>query len=94
MKDLKWFKELCLQLPVLFDLGIFAVQSNFITGSIVSRLDVFIVGPFLKFLNIVEVFFGIKAEFVVFFIRHIGEIATIQLENRVAGACILGVSYW
>ena len=56
MEDSEWPKELCLQLLVLFGLDVFAVQSNFITGGIASRLDAFIVGPFLKFLSVVEVF--------------------------------------
>ena len=56
MKDPEWPKKLCLQLPVLFSLDIFAIQPNFITRSIAFRLNAFIVGPFLKFLGMVEVF--------------------------------------
>ena len=47
---------LCLKLPVLFGLDVFAIQPNFITRGIAPRLDAFIVGPFLKFLGIIEVF--------------------------------------
>ena len=43
MQNLKKSKEFCFQLLVLFGLDIFAVQSNFITGGIVFRLDAFIV---------------------------------------------------
>ena len=56
MEDSERPKELCLQLPVLFDLDIFAIQPNFITKGIALRLDAFLVGPFLKILCIIEVF--------------------------------------
>ena len=59
MPNLKRFTELCLQFLLLFDFDIFAVQQNYITGSIVFRLDAFIVGLFLKFLDMVKVFFKI-----------------------------------
>ena len=39
-------------------LDVFAIQLNFITGSIAGRLDTFIVGPFLKFLGMVEVVYA------------------------------------
>ena len=55
MEDLEWPKKLCLQLLILFNLNVFAIQPNIITGGIASRLDAFIVGPFLKFLGMVEV---------------------------------------
>ena len=58
MEDLEWPKELCFQLPVSFGLDVFAIQPNFITRSIAPRLDAFIVGPFLKFLGMVEVLFA------------------------------------
>ena len=91
MQNSKKFEELCLQFLVLFGLDIFTVQPNFIIGDIVSRLDAFIVGPFSKFLGMVEVFFGLKAGFDVFFIRHPGVVATVQLKRRVARVCILSV---
>ena len=56
MEDSKWPKELCLQLLVLFGLDIFTIQPNFITEKIAPRLDAFIMGPFLEFLGMVEVF--------------------------------------
>ena len=49
-------KKLCFQLPVAFGLDIFAVQPNFLAGGIASGFDSFIVGPFLKFLGMVETF--------------------------------------
>ena len=49
-------KEFCLQLPVAFGLNIFAVQPNFLTGGVASRLDSLIVSSFLKFLGMVEIF--------------------------------------
>ena len=49
-------KEFCLQLPFAFGLDIFAVQPNFLTESIASRLDSLIVSSFLKFLGMVEIF--------------------------------------
>ena len=49
-------KELCLQLPVMFGLDIFAVQPNFLAGGISPGFDSFIVGSFLKVLGMVEVF--------------------------------------
>ena len=55
VQNSKRSKELRLQLPVSFGLDVFAVQPNFITGGIAPRLDAFIVGPFLKFLGMVEV---------------------------------------
>ena len=57
MQNSTMSKEFYFQLLVLFDLNIFAVSPNFITASIALRLDAFIVDPFLKFLDIVEVFF-------------------------------------
>ena len=41
---------------VSFDLDIFAIQPNFVTESIASRLNGFVVGSLLKFLSVVEVF--------------------------------------
>ena len=91
MQNSKRSEELCLQLPVLFGLDIFAVQPNFITGGIASRLDAFIVGLFLKFLDMMEIFFRLRAGFDVFFVRYPGVVATVQLEKRMARARILGV---
>ena len=59
----KRFEELRLQLPILFGLDIFVIQPNFITRGIALRLDAFIVGPFLKFLGMVEVFFANDHQF-------------------------------
>ena len=56
MEDSEWPKKLCLQLPVLFGLDIFAVQPNFIIRGIAPRVDAFIVSLLLKFLSMVEVF--------------------------------------
>ena len=91
MQNSKRFEELRLQLPVLFGLDMFDVQPNFITGGMAPRLDAFIMGPFLKFLGMVEIFFRLRAGFDVFFVRHPGVVAIVQLERRVARACILGV---
>ena len=55
-EDLKQFKKLCFQLPVLFGFDIFAIQPNFITRGIASRLDALIISLFLKFLAMIEVF--------------------------------------
>ena len=55
MKHFKQSKKLCLQLPVLFGLDVFAIQPNFITGGIAPRLDAFIIGSLLEFLGIVEI---------------------------------------
>ena len=41
---------------VLFNLDLFVIQPYFVTGSIVLKLNTFIVGPLLKFLSVVEVF--------------------------------------
>ena len=88
MQNLKRFEELCFKLLVLFDLGIFAVQPNFITRGIAPKLNAFIVGLFLKFLGMVEVFFGLRAGFDVFFVRHLRVIATVQLKRHMAKARI------
>ena len=56
MQNLKRFKELCLQLPVLFGLDVFAIQPNFIIGDIASRLNAFIMSLLLKFLSVVQIF--------------------------------------
>ena len=77
MQNSKWSKKLRLQFPLLFGLDIFAVQPNFITGSIALRLDAFIIGLLPKLLSVVEVFFGLRARVDVFFIRHLAMIATI-----------------
>ena len=58
IEDSKWLKKFCLQFPVLFDLDVSAIQSNFIIKSIAFRLDAFIVGLFLKFLGRMEVLFA------------------------------------
>ena len=55
MKYLKQSKELCLLLPVLFGLDVFAIQLNIFARSIAPRLDALIVGPLLKFFGMVEV---------------------------------------
>ena len=56
VQNLKRSKEFYLQLPILFDLDVFAVQPNFITQSIALRLDAFIIGSLPKFLSMIEVF--------------------------------------
>ena len=58
IKHLKLPKKLCVELSILSGLDIFAIQLNFISGGIAFRLDAFNVGPFLKFLDIVEVLFA------------------------------------
>ena len=40
----------------MLSLNLFAVQPYFVTGGIVSRLNTFIVGLFLEFLSVLEVF--------------------------------------
>ena len=55
MEHPEWSKKLCLQLPVLLGLDIFAVQPYFVTGGIASRLNAFVVGSLLMFLGMVEV---------------------------------------
>ena len=54
----------------LFDLNIFAVQPNFVTRGIASKLDAFIMGLLLKFLSVMEVLFRFGARVGVFFVRH------------------------
>ena len=49
-------KELCFQLPVTLGLDVFAIQSNFLAGGVASRFDSFIMGSFLKFLGMMEIF--------------------------------------
>ena len=53
MYDSEQSKKLRFQLSVLFDLNVFAIQPNFVTKGMASRLNVFVVGPFLKFLSLV-----------------------------------------
>ena len=52
----EWPKELCFQLLVTLGLDIFAIQPYFITRGIAFKLNAFIVGLFLKFLSVLEVF--------------------------------------
>ena len=52
----EWPKELCLQFAVPLSLDELAIQPNFLAGSVAPRLDSLIVGSFLKFLDMVEVF--------------------------------------
>ena len=49
-------KKLCLQFAITLGFDVFAIQPNFVTGGIASRLNTFVVGPLLKFLSMVEVF--------------------------------------
>ena len=56
MERPKRLKELCLQLSVTFDLDIFAVQPNFLTGGVAPRSDSLIVSALLKFLGMIEIF--------------------------------------
>ena len=56
MEHLERPKEFCLQLPIAFGLDIFAVQLNFLTGDVASRLHSLIMSLFLKFLGMVEIF--------------------------------------
>ena len=49
-------KELCLQLPVMLGLDIFAVQSNFFARGVAPRFDSLIMSSFLQFLGMVEIF--------------------------------------
>ena len=91
VQNLKRFKELCFQLPILFGLDIFAVQPNFIIRGIAFRLDAFTVSPFLKFLGIVEIFFRLRAGFNIFFVRYLRVVSIVQLERYVAKAYIFGI---
>ena len=45
--NLKRHKELYLQIPIAFGFDIFAIQLNFLIGSITSRLGSFIMSLFL-----------------------------------------------
>ena len=56
MKNLKQFEKICFQLLVLFSFNIFDIQPNFIAKDIASRLDTFIIRPFLKFLSIIKIY--------------------------------------
>ena len=56
MEDSERSKELRFQLSLLFSLDIFTIQLNFLTGGITSWLNALIVGLFLEFLDMVEIF--------------------------------------
>ena len=56
MEHLERPKELCLQLAVLLGIDELAIQPNLLTGDIALRLDSLIVGSFLEFLGMVEIF--------------------------------------
>ena len=56
MEHPEWPIEICLQIPIVFDLVIFAVQPNFLVGSVIPRFDSFIVSLLLEFLGMVEIF--------------------------------------
>ena len=56
MEHPKWLKQLCLQLPVVFGLNIFAVQPNFLAGGVAPRLNSLVMSLFLKFWGMVEIF--------------------------------------
>ena len=56
MQNSKKPKELCLQLLIAFGFDIFAVQPNFFARSVTFRLSSFIVGLFLQFLSMLQVF--------------------------------------
>ena len=49
-------KKLYLQLLIAFGFDIFAIQPNFLAGSVTFRLCFFIVGLFMQFLGILQVF--------------------------------------
>lgn len=54
MQDLERAKKLSFDLLMAFDLNIFTIQLNFITQSVVSKLDICIVILLLIFLCILE----------------------------------------
>ena len=56
IQNLKRPKELHVQLLNTFDLNIFAVQPNFLVGKVTSGLNSFIVGSFLQFLDVLQIF--------------------------------------
>ena len=66
MEDLKRSKKHCIQLLILFGFDIFNIQPNFITKSIVFRLNTFIIGLLLKFLDMVLIFFINNHQFFLF----------------------------
>ena len=41
---------------IMLDLDVFAIQPNFVIGSIDSKLNAFVIDSLLKFLDMVEVF--------------------------------------
>ena len=49
-------KELCFQLLIAFGFDIFVVQPNLLTESVTFRLSSFIIGSFLQFLSVLQVF--------------------------------------
>ena len=55
-RALKRSEEFGLKLPVLFRLDIFAIQPNFVTKAIATRLEAFFMSFLLKLLSIVEFF--------------------------------------
>ena len=60
-------KKFCLQLLITFCFDIFAVQPNFLTKNINSRLRFFIVSSFLQFLIVLKVFSVCSHKFPKFF---------------------------
>ena len=67
VQNLKRPKELCLQLLIVFDFDIFAIQPNRLTKSITSRLSFFLIGLFLQFLGMLQVFSAYSYEIPKFF---------------------------
>ena len=55
MYNLERSKKLRLKLPVAFGFDVFAIQPNFVIGSVATRLDAFILSSLLKLLSMVEV---------------------------------------
>lgn len=53
MRYLKKTLELGFKLVILFDLNVFAIQSNFVAKSVVFAFYSLVIGLFLKLLNMV-----------------------------------------
>ena len=56
MQDSKNPKKLRLQLLLVFSFDIFTIQPNFLTENVTFRLSSFIIGSFLQFLSVLQVF--------------------------------------
>ena len=55
MQNSERFEELGFKLSVVFGFDVFAIEPNFVSGNVASRLNAFIVSLLLKLLSMMEV---------------------------------------